>query len=52
MRMAKPQEVLIVLDETGTPVREVMENTENNSLFDFLKEILQILCKLDWQSMK
>jgi hypothetical protein len=40
MRMAKPQEVLIVLDETGYPTREVMENTENNTLFELLRDIL------------
>jgi hypothetical protein len=27
LRMAKPQEVLIVIDESGNPVREEMSNT-------------------------
>jgi len=31
--MAKPEEVLIVIDEDGIPVREEMENTENSSLY-------------------
>ena len=41
-----------MIDDTGCPTREVMENTENNALFELLRDILQFLCKLDWQSMK
>ena len=33
LRMAKPQEVLIVIDETGTPVKEDLANTENYSFY-------------------
>lgn len=32
-RMAKPEEVLIVIDEQGYPVREELEDTENSSLY-------------------
>lgn len=45
--MAKPQEVLIVIEE-GIPVKEELTDTENNSLYDLLKEILVNLSKLDW----
>jgi hypothetical protein len=34
LKMAKPEEVLIVIDEDGVPVREEMENTENTSLYE------------------
>lgn len=40
MRMAKPTEVLIIIDDTGNPTREIMENTENNYLFELLRDIL------------
>ncbi|KAL4493983.1 hypothetical protein ABPG72_022000 [Tetrahymena utriculariae] len=49
-RMAKPQEVLIVIEE-GVPVKEELVDTENNSLYDLLKEILINLSKLDWSDM-
>ncbi len=51
-RMAKPMEVLIVIDETGNPKREVLENTENNSLYEIMKELMINLAKLDWENMK
>ena len=34
LKMAKPEEVLIVIDEDGVPIREEMENTENTSLYE------------------
>lgn len=48
--MAKPVEVLIVIED-GVPVRENLTDTENNSLYDLLKEILMNLSILDWQDM-
>ena len=50
--MAKPQEVLIVIDENGNPQREELSNTENNSLYESLKELMINLSKLDWDVMK
>ncbi|EGR34521.1 hypothetical protein IMG5_008700, partial [Ichthyophthirius multifiliis] len=50
-RMAKPQEVLIVIDENGNPCKEELQDTENNSLYELLKELLINLAKLDWQDM-
>jgi hypothetical protein len=37
LKMAKPEEVLIVIDEDGTPVREEISNTENSSLYEIMK---------------
>lgn len=50
-RMAKPLEVLITLDETGYPIKEVMDNTENNALYDVMKELMANLSRLDWENM-
>lgn len=38
--MAKPEEVLISTDENGNVVRCIVENTENNSLFEIMKELM------------
>lgn len=45
-------QVLLVIDETGRPVKETLENTENNSLYEILKELLINLAKLDWGNTK
>ena len=50
--MAKPMEVLIVIDETGNPKKEVLENTENNSLYEIMKDLMINLAKLDWENTK
>lgn len=52
MKMAKPEEVLIVIDEDGCPVREENLNTENSSLYEIMKELATFLVKVDWPSMK
>jgi exportin-1 len=44
--------VLLVIDETGRPVRQVLQNTENNSLYEVMKELLINLTKLDWDNTK
>lgn len=50
--MAKPQEVLITIDETGMPVREEMTNTENNAMYELLRDLLMNLSKLNWTSTR
>ncbi len=50
--MAKPEEVLIVIDEDGIPVREEMENTENTDLYEIEKELGQFLVRYNWPEMK
>lgn len=52
LKMAKPEEVLIVIDEDGTPVREEVENTENSSLYEIEKELAQFLVRYNWPDMK
>lgn len=48
--MAKPIEVLIVIED-GIPVKQNLQDTENNSLYDLLKEVLTNLSKLNWDDM-
>ena len=50
--MAKPAEVLIVIDETGYPVQEELEDTENSSLYEIMKELASYLATYDWETMK
>lgn len=50
--MAKPQEVLITIDETGMPVREELTNTENNAMYELLRDLLMNLSKLNWTSTR
>ena len=50
--MAKPQEVLITIDETGMPVREELTNTENNAMYELLRDLLVNLSKLNWTSTR
>lgn len=47
-KMAKPQEVLISIDESGVPYKEELTNTENNAMYDLLKDLLINLAKLSW----
>ena len=48
IKMAKPEDVLIVIDEDGIPVREEIENTENPSLYETMKELATYLVRFDW----
>jgi len=50
--MMKPKEVLIVIDENGMPQKEEMSNTENNSLYELLRELAINLSRIDWETMK
>jgi hypothetical protein len=43
---------LITTDENGNAVRVVIENTENNSLFEIMKDIMINLTLLNWENMK
>lgn len=52
VKMAKPQEVLIVIDETGTPIREDLANTENSSFYETMIEVLIYMMKIDWFGLK
>jgi exportin-1 len=46
--MSKPQEVLISIDECGMPFKEELTNTENNAMYELLKDLLINLAKLNW----
>lgn len=50
--MAKPDEVLITLDENGQPIRQEEVDTENIALYKLLKDLLINLSKLDWENMR
>ena len=43
---------MITTDENGSAVRVVIENTENNSLFEIMKELMINLTLLSWDNMK
>lgn len=51
-KMSKPQEVLISIDENGMPYKEELTNTENNAMYELLRELLINLAKLNWNSTK
>ena len=38
-RMAKPQEVLIVIDENGQPTKEIIQDSEVTALYEIMKEV-------------
>ena len=44
--------MLISTDENGSAVRVVVENTENTSLFEIMKELMVNLARLNWESTK
>ena len=45
--MAKPKEVLVVIDENGNAVEEDFEDTETISLYGTMREILVYLVNID-----
>jgi hypothetical protein len=51
-RMSKPEECLIVIDDKGNPVKEIMKNTENVSLYRIMKGLIINLALLDWDNMR
>lgn len=44
--------MLITVDESGMPCREEMTNTENNAMYELLRELMINLAKLNWNSTK
>lgn len=44
--------LIVIDDDTGNPVKEILENTENNALYDILKELIVALSRLDWENTK
>lgn len=45
--MAKPQEVLVVIDENGEAVEEQFNDTETIALYETMREILVYLTNID-----
>lgn len=52
MKVPKPQEVLITIDEEGLPKREELINTENLVMYDMVREILRTFAKRHYQELK
>ncbi len=50
-RMPRPEEVLIVVDESGNVVQEVYKDTESISLYESMKHTLILLSRLDSKNM-
>eukprot|EP01111_Echinosteliopsis_oligospora_P012284 TRINITY_DN4192_c0_g1_i1.p1 TRINITY_DN4192_c0_g1~~TRINITY_DN4192_c0_g1_i1.p1 ORF type:complete len:720 (-),score=154.48 TRINITY_DN4192_c0_g1_i1:1638-3797(-) len=48
-RMAKPEEVLIVEDENGEIIREIMKDSDAIILYKSMKEVLVYLTHLDYE---
>ena len=49
--MAKPKEVLVVIDENGEAVEEVFDDTETISIYETMRETLIYLTNIDIASM-
>ena len=41
-----------MINEAGIPVKQFVKNTENNSLYEVMRDLLVSLTKLDWDNMK
>ncbi|MBS1889808.1 MAG: hypothetical protein JST59_00815 [Actinobacteria bacterium] len=52
LRMAKPQEVLIVIDDNGQPMREELANTENYAMYELMRELLIIVAEMSWSTTR
>ena len=50
-QMAKPQEVLVVIDESGDAVEEHFDDTENIAVYEQMRETLIFLTNIDTQAM-
>lgn len=44
--------LIVIDDDSGNPVKEILENTENNALYDILKDLIVSLSRLDWENTK
>lgn len=49
--MAKPKEVLVVIDEDGEAVEEVFDDTETISIYETMRETLIYLTNIDTPAM-
>lgn len=49
--MAKPKEVLVVIDENGEAVEEVFDDTETITIYETMRETLIYLTNIDTPSM-
>lgn len=49
--MAKPKEVLVVIDEDGEAVEEHFDDTETISIYELMRETLIYLTHIDQPSM-
>eukprot|EP00201_Polytomella_parva_P003399 CAMPEP_0175074682 /NCGR_PEP_ID=MMETSP0052_2-20121109/21468_1 /TAXON_ID=51329 ORGANISM="Polytomella parva, Strain SAG 63-3" /NCGR_SAMPLE_ID=MMETSP0052_2 /ASSEMBLY_ACC=CAM_ASM_000194 /LENGTH=702 /DNA_ID=CAMNT_0016343059 /DNA_START=305 /DNA_END=2409 /DNA_ORIENTATION=- len=49
VRMAKPEEVIVVEDENGNVVRETMKDNDVLALYKQMRETLVYLCHLDYE---
>ena len=45
-------QVLISTDEGGNAIKVVVENTENNNLFETMKDLMINLAKINWENTK
>jgi exportin-1 len=52
MRVPKPQEVLIIIDEEGLPHREELAYTENLAMYDMVRKILRTFADRYYQHIK
>lgn len=50
-QMAKPKEVLVVIDENGEAVEEVYDDTETISIYENMRETLIYLTNIDTPAM-
>lgn len=50
-QMAKPKEVLVVIDENGEAVEEVFDDTETITIYESMRETLIYLTNIDTPSM-
>ena len=45
--MVRPKEVLVVIDDNGDPVEEVLQDVENMELYEEMKDTLIFLTHID-----
>ena len=50
-KMAKPKEVLVVIDENGEAVEEHFQDTETIHLYEQMRETLVFLTNIDSKAM-
>jgi exportin-1 len=50
-QMAKPKEVLVVIDENGEAVEEVFDDTETITIYETMRETLIYLTNIDTPAM-